>query len=106
MLYENLCGAYQCTHPNCRVDYGYCHCGCGEETNLVIKGSKSRGTYAEIPRRFIKKHNVRGRTAREEAKHQAGESYVRADGFRVLPLDPDSVFAGMAAEGSVWISEH
>jgi hypothetical protein len=105
MLYDHVCGAHDCTDPNCRVEYGYCHCGCGGETNFVTSGSRRRGTYQETPRRFLLKHNLRGKTPAEESRRERGEVYVRADGYRAIPLDPDAIFAGMAVPGATYIRE-
>ena len=106
MLYSYVCGAHGCTDPNCRVEYGYCHCGCGDETNFVTSGSKSRGTYQETPRRFLLRHNLRGKTPVEESKRERGKAYVRADGYRAIPLDPDAIFTEMAVPGATYIGEH
>jgi hypothetical protein len=107
MLYDHVCGAHGCTDPTCRIEYGYCHCGCGGETNFVTSGSKGRGTYQETPRRFLARHNLRGKTPAEESKRERGEAFVvRADGYRAIPLDPDAIFAGMAVPGATYIREH
>jgi hypothetical protein len=39
--------------------YGYCQCGCGEKTNLVIKTNRKLGTVKGEPRRFVKGHRQR-----------------------------------------------
>src|SRR4029453_17685525 len=106
MLYDHVCGAHGCTDPNCRIEYGYCHCGCGGETNFVTSGSKGRSTYQETPRRFLLRHNLRGKTPVEQSRREREEAFVRADGYRAIPLDPDSIFFGMAVAGATYILEH
>jgi hypothetical protein len=106
LIYQHVCGAHGCTDPNCRIEYGYCHCGCGSETNFVTSGNRRRGTYRETPRRFLVKHNLQGKSAVEESKRQRGEAFVRADGYRMIPLDPDAIFAGMAFPDATYIGEH
>jgi hypothetical protein len=86
MLYDHVCGAHGCIDPNCRVEYGYCHCGCGGETNFVTSGSKRRGTYQETPRRFLLKHNLRGKTPVEESKRERGAGLCKG---RWLSRDSD-----------------
>lgn len=41
--------------PN--TNEGYCHCGCGQFTNIPLKTSKTRGLLKGQPVRFIKHHH-------------------------------------------------
>lgn len=38
------------------IEFGYCQCGCGNKTNLVLKSDRIRGTVKGQPRRFLKGH--------------------------------------------------
>lgn len=47
------------------IAYGYCHCGCGEKTNLVTVSCKKRGVKKGEPSKFISGHNVIPKTVEE-----------------------------------------
>ena len=51
------------------VPYGYCHCGCGGQTNTHSRTWKARGEIAGEPRRFLPGHNGR----------RSGPQYVEED---------------------------
>jgi hypothetical protein len=42
------------------VPYGYCHCGCGQKTNLHTFSDASKGHVRGEPKRFINGHQNRG----------------------------------------------
>jgi hypothetical protein len=48
------------------IPYGYCHCGCGQKTNLARRCCAKEGTVTGQPRRFLKGHNKR-KTAEDYA---------------------------------------
>jgi hypothetical protein len=39
--------------------YGFCNCGCGQETTLVTRKDPSMGTVQTEPRKYIQGHNRR-----------------------------------------------
>lgn len=41
------------------IPYGYCHCGCGEKTNINKTTSRSKNRFKGEPARFIHSHNGR-----------------------------------------------
>jgi HNH endonuclease len=41
------------------VPYGFCNCGCGQETTLVARKDPSMGTVQTEPRKYIHGHNRR-----------------------------------------------
>ena len=41
------------------MDYGYCHCGCGEKTALAMTSNARIGRVKGEPNRFISGHNAR-----------------------------------------------
>lgn len=43
------------------IPYGYCHCGCGEQTNAPTSSCSSRGYVKGIPHKFKVGHAHRGR---------------------------------------------
>ena len=43
-----------------KIPYGYCHCGCGQKTNLEPQTSKSRGWVKGKPIKFIHNHHCIG----------------------------------------------
>ena len=39
-----------------KVSYGYCHCGCGQETKLCKETDSSKGWIKGKPQKYIYKH--------------------------------------------------
>lgn len=39
------------------IPYGYCHCGCGQKTNIAKKTRNSQGVVAGEPRKYIHNHH-------------------------------------------------
>jgi hypothetical protein len=44
-----------------KIPYGYCHCGCGQKTNLMPFNDKNRNFIKDEPFKFIRGHNVKFR---------------------------------------------
>jgi hypothetical protein len=44
------------------IPYGYCHCGCGQKTNLVQWSNAHHGWKRGEPKRYIQGHQRRGKT--------------------------------------------
>lgn len=42
------------------ISYGYCHCGCGQRTNLTPHTDKNKGWVKGEPLRFIHNHHCVG----------------------------------------------
>src|SRR5215218_1192857 len=66
-----------CTEAPSRnsIAYGYCHCGCGERTNLVRSSNRSQGLVKGEPRRYLRGHQHR----------RVGPEYVKTDTGHVSP---------------------
>ncbi len=45
-----------CGNPDCTIPFGYCHCGCGEETNITQQNNISQGLVKGTPYRYRKGH--------------------------------------------------
>ena len=61
--------------------YGHCHCGCGEKTNIVLKGCPKKDQIYGKPYKYIFGHHLKLLT-REKANHWKGgrsetHGYVR-----------------------------
>jgi hypothetical protein len=41
------------------IPYGYCHCGCGERTNIPNRTNRQIGYVKGVPMRFVRGHNNR-----------------------------------------------
>lgn len=41
------------------IPYGYCQCGCGQQTSIPSKSCASRGIVRGVPQRYIRGHNTR-----------------------------------------------
>lgn len=48
-----------CLNPNCKIPYGYCHCGCGEKTLIAKITANKDGRIMGMPHRFIGSHYQR-----------------------------------------------
>jgi len=47
------------TWPNIEVPFGYCHCGCGQRTNIAKEANRRKGHIAGQPMRFVRGHRAR-----------------------------------------------
>lgn len=45
-------------HPHSTIPYGYCHCGCGNKTNLAKKTNTRYGHVKGDPCKYCKDHNA------------------------------------------------
>jgi len=72
-----ICGNFDCPIP-----FGYCHCGCGQKTNLATRTSFSEYRVCYMPVRFCHGHQGRIRPFIEDAKP------FKLDGVycRLIPL--------------------
>ena len=50
------------------IPYGYCHCGCGNKTTLILQNYRKRGMVKGEPNRFIQGHQCIKRQIPVEAK--------------------------------------
>lgn len=67
-----------CDQEGCDIDYGLCHCGCGQKTTVPEKTSNPEGRVSGVPMRFCQGHNSRvdhPRAGKSE-KHMA-DGYVQ-----------------------------
>lgn len=46
------------------IEYGYCHCGCGQKTKLAPRNRENRGWVKGEPQRFIPGHGNTGRASK------------------------------------------
>ncbi len=59
------------------IPYGYCHCGCGQKTNIAKTNQSRRGHIKGQPVRYVKGHG--SRTHREiQAATGLSRSFVQA----------------------------
>ena len=82
------------------IEYGYCHCGCGQKTKLAKRGDKRFGHVKNDPMRFILGHNIESgknspnwRGGRHIVRH-SNTSYVMIS----MPNHPRSNYRGYAYE--------
>ena len=45
-----------CGRVGCDIPYGYCHCGCGQKTDISAYDEPKRGYIAGVPRKFCYRH--------------------------------------------------
>jgi len=50
---------------NTDIPYGYCQCGCGEQTTLAPQSDTRRGVVNGEPKRYLPGHNNRGRRLKD-----------------------------------------
>lgn len=43
---------------NNKIPYGYCHCGCGEKTTLILSSNKRLGRVKGTPNKYLTGHNT------------------------------------------------
>ena len=81
------CGTPGCTTAECPIEYGYCHCGCGEKTRPARQTCRRNHLVKDEPQRFVTRHQaplmaatrwaptkgeIEARRTREKAEYQAG----------------------------------
>ena len=75
------------------IPYGYCHCGCGQKTNLRPQSYKSLGVKKGEPYKYIKGHQWVGvDKSRDKNFHWKGGQYVNHSGY-VMVYSPDHPYA-------------
>ena len=62
---------------------GYCHCGCGEKTNLHLVTRTKEGYVKGQPRRFVAGHSLRDLHGDKNSQWQGGTTFHDA-GYRLL----------------------
>lgn len=55
------------------IPYGYCHCGCGQKTNLADRTRPKHGHVKGEPFKFIIGHTMRGRKMPPDACERLGD---------------------------------
>lgn len=62
-----------------KVEYGYCHCGCGQKTTVSQSNDASHGYVKGVPRKFCLGHHYRGENSHmwRGGKTVDGQGYVR-----------------------------
>lgn len=55
----SLPGDSAMSHDTEEIPYGYCHCGCGEKTNIIRWSSRTWGHVKGEPYRYIAGHHMR-----------------------------------------------
>ncbi len=55
------------------IPYGYCHCGCGQKTNLINRNDPARGLVKGEPRRFVSGHCNRGKVGPKNSHWKGGK---------------------------------
>lgn len=54
-----MCDSPTCKLENCNIPYGYCHCGCGQKTNISTHTWATKNTVSGKPNLYIKGHGTR-----------------------------------------------
>lgn len=58
------------------IPYGYCHCGCGQKTNIITKNHTKSGLVKGEPRRYIYQHHLIGETEDKCPSWKGGQSKI------------------------------
>ena len=77
--------------------YGYCHCGCGQRTNLAKQTDKRKGWIKSKPLRFIYGHHTVGK----RGHHWKGGSIIDDYGYKLI-WDPSHY----RADAKGYVKEH
>lgn len=59
------------------IPYGYCHCGCGQKTNIALSNNKANRQVKGLPLNFIQYHKL----SREMAANWKGGRVIDATGY-------------------------
>lgn len=79
------------------IPYGYCHCGCGQLTNIANQSKPSKGTIKGQPNKYLKGHKPKGMLSR---KSHATEGYcIKCK--EVLPINEFRFLKGSNIYASV-----
>ena len=54
-----MCNNILCGNVYCMIPYGYCHCGCGEKTNIISRNHTYKNYKKGEPYLYIMGHNRR-----------------------------------------------
>jgi len=54
------CGVPGCADPECEIEYGFCHCGCGRKTYLPRQSDKRLNLVKDEPQRYVHRHQLAG----------------------------------------------
>ena len=68
------------------IPYGYCHCGCGGQTQIASKTDRLNQQFKGLPQKFIPGHQGRGRRRELNGNWKGG--VTEACGYRFV-RDPD-----------------
>lgn len=67
-----------CREPECKIPFGYCHCGCGGITALAAYSCVSKGCVIDSPKKFVSGHHIIDRPPIETAvSFKLGGEYCR-----------------------------
>lgn len=66
-----------------RVPFGYCHCGCGQKTNLSKETRTRDGSKRGFPRRFLHAHQLKLKEIMEKAA-KASAITIRSQRLREI----------------------
>lgn len=60
------------------IEYGYCHCGCGEKTTISPYSSVRDGRIKGKPMKFISGHNAKGSfTGKDNPMWRGGKTIIK-----------------------------
>jgi len=79
------------------IPYGYCHCGCGQKTNLSSKNDASTNRVKDQPMKFLSGHSSKG----SNHYNWNGGRYINGQGYVMIKL-PEHPRAGIRG----YIAEH
>lgn len=72
-----------CGDRGCRVPYGYCHCGCGRQTQLAPTTKSAWRQVKGMPYRYVGGHNARHPRIDSDS---LGQFKIDGQACRLLPL--------------------
>lgn len=89
-----------CGDQNCKIKFGFCHCGCGNQTTISKSNNTGFGYVKGNPRKWVSGHQNRIHPSIEEAYP------FKIDGFycRIIPLTL-GVFSIVLADHYKWLMQ-
>ena len=62
---------------NDKIEYGYCHCGCGQKTTVSAYNYAKRGRIKGVPVKYILGHSSKGYVATDELREKRRMAVIR-----------------------------
>jgi hypothetical protein len=93
-----MCSNPICFDTDCQVIYGYCHCGCGELTQIAKYSKKQSGWIKGIHRKYVRGHGTRIDTSKAYIVDEATGCWIwirgkNKDGYGQITVNGKSMDA-------------